>query len=494
MLERYYVRPETLDRIRSAWIGPLVDQYATWMLERGSSARNLAKRVPVLLNFGAFAQREGATDYAQLPAQVEQFINFWVHRPDRRRGVVERAQEEIATDLRGPIQQMLRLVVPGFVGRTRRRFPHEPFLDQVPAFFSYLRQERGLRDKTIEQYIHHLWAFDVYLKRIGLQDLHALSPVVVSCFLTERGPGLRPGGLHNCCSVLRVFLQYLHRTGVVARDLKPIVEAPPAYRLASLPRSITWDQVQHMLEVVDRRTALGRRDYAMLLLLVTYGLRAREVAALQLDDLEWRQDRLRVPERKAGHSTAYPLSPLVGSAIVDYLKQGRPQTSSRHVFLRVMAPYIPVTHVAVAARVAHYLHKAGIAVSRAGSHTLRHYSASRTMPSDVGHQAHSGQKGLLKTTRDWSRTRHSFVCHSQAVEETQELIARSIATRPAIHRWCPGERLLFHRQSGLQIDLRRFNRFVPEPQGNYRSVNACLRQIEGHRVAQDVYGDAFVFQ
>ena len=67
MLERYYVRPETIDRIRSAWIGPLVDQYVTWMVERGYSTRNLAKRVPLLLNFGAFARREGATDYAQLP-------------------------------------------------------------------------------------------------------------------------------------------------------------------------------------------------------------------------------------------------------------------------------------------------------------------------------------------------------------------------------------------------------------------------------------------
>jgi site-specific recombinase XerD len=174
-----------------------------------------------------------------------------------------------------------------------------------------------------------------------------------------------------------VFLQYLHRTGVVARDLKPIVEAPPAYRLAHLPRSITWDQVQQVLQMVDRRTALGRRDYAMLVLLVTYGLRAREVAALRLDDVEWRQGRLRIPERKAGHSTAYPLSSLVGSAIVDYVKDGRPQTSLRHVFMRVMAPYIPVTHVAVAARVAHYLHKAGIAVSRAGSHTLRHSCVQR---------------------------------------------------------------------------------------------------------------------
>ena len=77
MLERYYVRPETIDRIRSAWIGPLVDQYVTWMLERSYSARNLAKRVPLLLNFGAFARREGATDYSQLPPRLRSSDLSW---------------------------------------------------------------------------------------------------------------------------------------------------------------------------------------------------------------------------------------------------------------------------------------------------------------------------------------------------------------------------------------------------------------------------------
>ena len=78
-----------------------------------------------------------------------------------------------------------------------------------------------------------------------------------------------------------------------------------------------------MLEAVDRRTPIGKRDYAILLLLVTYGLRAREIAPMTLDDIDWRNDRLRVPERKAGHSTAYPLSSIVGEAILDYLKSGR---------------------------------------------------------------------------------------------------------------------------------------------------------------------------
>ena len=89
-----------------------------------------------------------------------------------------------------------------------------------------------------------------------------------------------------------------------------------------------------MLATVDRRSVVGKRDYAILLLLVTYGLRGREVAALTLDDLDWERERLKVPERKAGHFTAYPLAPIVGQAIVDYLKHGRLQQADRHFLSR----------------------------------------------------------------------------------------------------------------------------------------------------------------
>ncbi len=89
-----------------------------------------------------------------------------------------------------------------------------------------------------------------------------------------------------------------------------------------------------MLAGVDRRTPCGKRDYAILLLLVSYGLRGREVAALTLDDIDWKRERLAVPERKAGHSTAFPLSTVVGAALVDYLRHARPDSSDRHVFFR----------------------------------------------------------------------------------------------------------------------------------------------------------------
>jgi integrase len=204
-----------------------------------------------------------------------------------------------------------------------------------------------------------------------------LAPPILSSFVTSCSKDWGMSMLHSLCSVLRVFLRYLYREKLVPEDLSPSVEGPRRYRLSNIPRSISWGEVERMLAAVDRRSAVGKRDYAILLLLVTYGLRGREVAALTLDDIDWERERLRVPERKAGHSTAYPLSPIVGEAIVDYLKHGRPNRADRRVFYRVLAPCQPMTADGISGRASYYLHKAGVEVPRPGSHTLRHTCVQR---------------------------------------------------------------------------------------------------------------------
>ena len=206
------------------------------------------------------------------------------------------------------------------------------------------------------------------------------------------------------CSV-RVFLRYLYREGLIPRDLSPAVETPRHYRLADVPRSISWEQVRQVLEAVERRTAVGRRDYAMLLLMITYGLRGHEVAGLTLDDLDWERERLRVPERKAGHSTAYPLSSVVGEALLDYLQHARPQSAHRHLFLRVMAPFLPLRGSSVSNQATRYLRQAGIQVARPGSHTFRHSCIQRLVDAElsfkaigdyVGHRSPSSTQGYTK--------------------------------------------------------------------------------------------------
>lgn len=288
----------------------------------------------------------------------------------------------MAKEVRGPVEQMLSVVLPGFEHTGRRHHP-QPFAGVLPGFFDHLVDERGLGPASLRHYRHHLDRFEAYLSRIGVRSISELSPAVLSAFIVERSAaGLAKSTVRDTAGVLRVFLRYAHRESALATDLSDAVEWPQLYRLSSIPRSISWEEVNRTLAGVDRRTEAGRRDYAILLLLVTYGLRGREVAALTLDDIDWKRERLAVPERKAGHSTAFPLSVVVGEALVDYLRHGRPASPDRHVFFRAVAPRRPIGAAAVSSLARHYLLKAGVDVPRPGSHTLRHSAVQRLVDAD----------------------------------------------------------------------------------------------------------------
>jgi integrase/recombinase XerD len=379
MLERYFVRPETVDRIRASWIASAIEQYVTWLAEHGYSATCVEYRVPLLVRFGAFARGRGARTVSALPRHVDAFVADWLrercsaHRKDPRNP---------GREVSGPIEQMLRIVLPKSVGDRRSRQKPEPFRRRVPGFFAYLRDERGLREATVHHYMFYLRAFESYLDSIKLRRLRDLSSPILSAFVAQRAASLGKCGVRDSCGTLRVFLRYLYRERTISRDLSATIERPRSYRLSAIPRSITWEDVRRVLTCIDRRSSTGRRDYAMLLLLVTYGLRAREVAALTLDDIDWRSERVMIPGRKAGHSTAYPLSAVVGNALLEYVRRGRPETKDRHIFFRAVAPPVPITHSAVSCRAARYLRKAGVSVPRPGSHTLRHTCAQRLVDAD----------------------------------------------------------------------------------------------------------------
>ena len=381
MFEKYFIKPQTVDRFRASWIGAEVEDYVGWLAEHGYGAKTVWRRVPLLVAFGEFASERGARAIGELPAQVDAFVARRVaEHHDTACG--SRPDRPMSKEVRGPIEQMLSIVLPGFEPSGRRQFA-VPFDAAAPGFFEYLVDERGLRPASVRSYRHHLDRFDAYLRRIGVTNLKELSPPILSAFVIERSSsGLAKSTVRDGCGVLRVFLRYAHRQGVVPSDLSDTVGWPQIYRLSNIPRSISWDDVNRVLAGVDQRTPCGKRDYAMLLLLAIYGLRAREVAALTLDDIDWKRDRLAVPERKAGHSTAFPLSATVGEAIVAYLRDGRPQTTDRHVFFRAVAPLRPIGCAAVSSCARHYLLKAGIDVPRPGSHTLRHSAVQRLVDAD----------------------------------------------------------------------------------------------------------------
>jgi integrase/recombinase XerD len=374
VLNRYFIRPTTIDRIRASWIGDAIERYVVWRGERNYAARNVFGRVPILLRFGEFAQGIGAKNWEELPAHVEPFVETWLRRQGREYSEPQR--QAAARGIRNPIQQLLRVVLPSDdTGKP------EPFAEVVPGFFDFLRRERGLREATLVQYRHYLGRLQDYLGKIGRPLLPALTLSNVTAFISESGETIDKRSVQSLCSILKVFFRYLYRVGLMERDLGKAIESPRRYRLAGLPRSITWSEVEQMLQKVDRRSAVGKRDYAILLLLVTYGLRAREVGALMLDDIDWQHDRLHIRGRKAGHSTAYPLAPTVGEALLTYLKEVRPKTAERLVFFGARAPFKPLARDAVSARAMWYLRKAGIKVARPGSHTLRHTCVQRLVDS-----------------------------------------------------------------------------------------------------------------
>jgi integrase/recombinase XerD len=380
MLERYFVKPSTVDRIRASWLAPEIERYVEWMDLQGYAIRNVDKRVPMLCRFAEFAKQRGCTDLKSVVTQIESFASHWrtAHETNRR---MPEALSKIADEARNPVRQMLLLALEGRV-TAARKCKTFPFEDQAPGFLKYLREERGLRRATIYHYVHCLHGFGDYLRRLGVSSLTELSPALLASFVVDTAPKLARTGKRDLCGMIRVFLRFCHRQRVIAEDLSGAVEMPQVFRLADEPRSITWDEVRRMLETVDRRTARGRRDYAILLLLVTYGLRAHEVAKLTLDDIDWKRERLQIPERKAGHWTAYPLASVVAEALIAYLRSGRPQTEDRHVFFRALAPRTPISGGAISATVAFYLRKAGVQVHRPGAHTLRHTCVQRLIDAE----------------------------------------------------------------------------------------------------------------
>jgi len=415
MLNRYFVRPTTIDRIRASWIGPAIEHYVEWLAKQKYAARNVFVRVPLLMQFGEFAKAAGATSWEELPAHVESFVETWLRRQGREYS--ESEHKPAARNIRNPIWQLLRLILPNAQDykplRHHQRITQaqtaEPFAEVVPKFFEFLRRERGLREGTILQYRHYLRRLQDYLRKINRPLLPDLSPRIVTAFITQSGESIDKRSVQTLCSILKVFFRYLYRVGLTQRDLSKAIESPRTYRLANLPRSITWNEVEQMLKKVDRRSGTGRRDYAILLLLVTYGLRAREVGAMTLDDIDWKHNRLQVPGRKAGHSTAYPLATNVGEAILDYLKQGRPETTQRALFFAASAPFKPLSFAAVSQRAKYYLRKASVLVPHPGSHTLRHTCVQRlvdggfsfkTVGDYVGHRTPDATKIYTKINID----------------------------------------------------------------------------------------------
>jgi site-specific recombinase XerD len=239
-------------------------------------------------------------------------------------------------------------------------------------FRLYLQQERALAPTTQACYTAFVGEFLAERFGAGPVDLSLLGAADITGFVRRRAIAIRSKRVQLVTTALRSFLRYARYRGDIEKDLAACIPAVANWKQSGLPRALPADQVEQVLKSVNRKTAIGRRDYAILLILARLGLRAGEIRALTLDDFDWQEGLLTV-RGKAGRFSQLPLPKDVGAAIADYLGHGRPNTSSRCVFLRAKAPTGGFQgQSGVGSMVRHALERAGIDSPRKGAHQFRH--------------------------------------------------------------------------------------------------------------------------
>jgi integrase len=270
------------------------------------------------------------------------------------------------------------------VGAVPLPVPPEPTTQSerlLSHFRIYLTEERGLAKATVAHDVHVAGLFlatRVELMGLGLADLSGGD--VVAFVLSECG-SRSAGSARSVVTGLRSFLRYCHLAGLTPRPLAESVPSVASWRLVGLPKALAPGEVERLLRSCDRRTTFGRRDFAVLTLLARLGLRAGEVAALRLDDLDWRAGELLV-RGKGPKAERLPLPADVGEAMAAWLRRGRPRCVAREVFTRVRAPHVGLSTGGVSNVVAAACRRAGLPEVHA--HRLRHTAATEMLRAGAG--------------------------------------------------------------------------------------------------------------
>ncbi|RQN34195.1 integrase [Paraburkholderia tropica] len=253
-------------------------------------------------------------------------------------------------------------------------------------YAAHLKQHRGNPEVTIRKKLYQVGKLLEHLRRSGKTWRH-LSLPDIDTFLTACAQQGARSTTADIASTVRSFARFLLLSGRIRVDLADAVISPVQPRFERPRRALPWEDVQRLLRAVDKSTACGLRDHALLLMMSTYGLGAGEVIGLQLQHIDWNACTLQMFRPKTGVSFILPMLPSVASVLARYLRYGRPvHTPSRHVFVQMRVPFGALT---ASSAVRHILIKhaaiAGIQAPYLGSHVLRHSNAARQL--DVGTKA-----------------------------------------------------------------------------------------------------------
>ena len=363
-MERFFKDPRTPERFRSGPMGSHMQLVADSLFKDGYTRKTIRYHLRIIDHFGRWLKGRGQA--------TENITNDHVRTYVRQRGCIRNGDA-------GALIRLLDML------RQNGAVPEEPAGKVIPAeliiraFTRYLQQERAVASSTIANYALYSKRFLVW--RFGNRrfDLASLKAADVVEFVQHQAAGVRSEAIKNVTTALRSFLAYVRYRGDISVDLASAVPRVANWSQSTIPKGLPPEDVRRVLEGCNRKTALGRRDYAILLLLARLGLRAGEVASISLDDIDWEGGCLAV-QGKGGKRCQLPLPVDVGKAIAAYLREGRQQILSRRLFLCAQAPFRafknggPVSDV-----VKNALARAEVKSPRRGAHQFRHALACRML-------------------------------------------------------------------------------------------------------------------
>jgi integrase/recombinase XerD len=345
--------------------GPLAEYlapFADWTREQGYALSSLRYRVRIAADFSQWLAEKSIRLRGVSTARAAQYLRCrarWLRRHKEDTPALQQLVEFLCSQ---------RVISAARVYRRQLSSVER----SVQSFELYLREQRCLARATITNYLPFIRDFLQHRFGNGRVRLSKLTAADVTRFVQHRASHLHLKRAKLLTTALRSFLLYARYRGYTKLDLVKAVPCVANWSMSSIPRAIASDQVRRLLAHADRTTAIGRRDYAILLLLARLGLRSSEVASLELGDIDWRRGLLGV-HGKGGRWNQLPMPADVGAAIAAYLRHGRPSSISRRVFLRARAP-IRGFHATggIGTVVRRAILRAGIDAPTYGAHQFRH--------------------------------------------------------------------------------------------------------------------------
>jgi site-specific recombinase XerD len=359
--------PKTLQRMHEGPLGPYMDSYAADMYKQGYARPSAQVQIRLVADFSRWLAKHRITPQGITIEHSQRYLRFRA-----------RHQHSQRSD-RAALKRLLNLLLRQGV------IPEPPLPAASPAdrlrdeFGLYLRQERALASSTVRYYLSFVSEFLAERFGTGPVDLSMLCATDVTGFVRRRAASMKSRWVQLMTTALRSFLRFARYRGDLRTDLAACVPSVSNYSLSTIPRALPPEQTKRVLASCNRKAAVGRRDYAILLLLARLGLRAGEIVTLHLEDIDWQNGLITVCG-KGGRNSQLPVPVEVGEGIADYLRRARPKAASRCVFLRSKAPITSFSGPqAIASVVRQALARAGIHSPRKGAHQFRHSLATQML-------------------------------------------------------------------------------------------------------------------